>query len=592
MAATIRIKRRASSGGAGAPSSLANAELAYNEATDIGYYGSGTGGAGGSATSVVAAFGTGAFLGLSSGLTQTAAGTYTFSGGVTFSSTVALGSSATATTPSADDSSTAVATTAWVQGKIAGLGTGTVTSVGLSLPSIFTVSGSPVTASGTLSASLATQTANAIFAGPTTGSAAAPAFRSLVAADIPDLSATYLTVSTASSTYAPINSPTFTGTPASVTPASSDNSTAIATTAYVKAQNYLTANQTVTLSGDATGSGTTSITVTIANDAVTNQKLANMAANTIKGRKTASTGDPEDLSASDVKTILAIVKADISDFDTSVQANRLDQMAAPTSSVSMNSQKITGLATPTDAGDAATKGYVDASRAGLDVKDSVRVATTANITLSGTQTIDGVSVIAGDRVLVKNQSTASQNGIYVASAGAWTRAADADNGTKVTPGMFTFVEEGVVNADSGWVLTTDGQVTIDSTSLAFSQFSGAGQVTAGDGLTKTGNTLDVGGTADRITVGSDAIDIATTYVGQTSITTLGTVTTGTWSASTIAVARGGTGLTTTPKGSVLVANAADVLTALDGGGSADGLLFYTASSDTIAWATSLDGGTF
>jgi hypothetical protein len=200
--------------------------------------------------------------------------------------------------------------------------------------------------------------------------------------------------------------------------------------------------------------------------------------------------------------------------------------------------------TPVADNDAANKAYVDAARSGLDVKDSVRAATVGAITLSGTQTIDDVAVIAGDRVLVKNQGTASQNGIYVVASGAWSRSADANSNAEVTAGMFTFVEEGTVNADSGWVLTTNNPIVLDSTSLVFAQFSGAGQIIAGDGLTKTGNTLDVGGTTDRITVTADNVDIATTYVGQTSITTLGTITTGTWNGTDIAIADGGTGSST------------------------------------------------
>jgi len=201
---------------------------------------------------------------------------------------------------------------------------------------------------------------------------------------------------------------------------------------------------------------------------------------------------------------------DIVGFDTQVRTNRLDQMAAPSGSVSLNSQKITSLATPTSDSDAATKAYVDAARSGLDVKQSVRVATTANITLSGTQTIDGVSIIAGDRVLVKDQSTASQNGIYDVSASGWSRSSDADSNTEVTAGMFTFVTEGSTNADSGWVLTTNDTITLGSTSLAFAQFSGAGQITAGSGLTKTGNTIDIGtASSSRIVVNADSIDLAT-----------------------------------------------------------------------------------
>ena len=235
----------------------------------------------------------------------------------------------------------------------------------------------------------------------------------------------------------------------------------------------------------------------------------------------------------------------ISDFDTQVRTSRLDQMAVPTGSVSFNTQRLINLADPTGAQDAATKAYVDAVKTGLDIKDSVRVATTANITLSNTQTVDGIALAAGNRVLVKNQTVGSENGIYVVvAAGSWTRATDADSSTEVTGGMFTFVEEGTVNADSGWVLTNDGAITIGTTALTFAQFSGAGQITAGAGLTKNGNTLDVGGTSNRITVNADTIDIASTYVGQTSITTLGTVTTGTWNGSIIDIAYGGTGSST------------------------------------------------
>ena len=145
--------------------------------------------------------------------------------------------------------------------------------------------------------------------------------------------------------------------------------------------------------------------------------------------------------------------------------------------------------------------------------------------------------------MVKNQSTASENGIYVVGASP-ARASDFDADAEVTPGAFTFVEEGTANADSGWVLTTDGSITVGTTGLAFTQFSGAGQVTAGAGMTKSGNTLNVIGTADKITVSADAVTIATTYIGQNSITTLGTITTGTWNATAISAAKGGTGLDT------------------------------------------------
>ena len=176
---------------------------------------------------------------------------------------------------------------------------------------------------------------------------------------------------------------------------------------------------------------------------------------------------------------------------------------------------------------------VDAARQGLTVKQACRATTTANITLSGTQTIDGVAVVAGDRVLVKNQTTGSQNGIYVVAAGAWTRATDFDADSDVVDGAFTFIEEGTTNADSGWVLTTDAPIVVGSTALAFAQFSGAGQITAGAGLTKSGNTLDVGtASASRIVVNADNIDLATTGVGagtyrSVTVDTYGRVTAGT-----------------------------------------------------------------
>jgi hypothetical protein len=207
------------------------------------------------------------------------------------------------------------------------------------------------------------------------------------------------------------------------------------------------------------------------------------------------------------------------------------------------------VATPTDAAHIATKGYVDAARQGLDVKQSVRVATTGAINLSSDlqagDVIDGVTLVAGDRVLVKNQSTALENGIYVAVAsGAASRSSDA-NGTADTgelkPGTFTFVEEGTTNSDKGFVVSTNGTITIDTTAIAWTQFSGAGSFTAGDGLSQDGNTINVNVTSNRTAITADAIDISANYVGQSSITTLGTITTGVWNGTDVAVADGGTG---------------------------------------------------
>ena len=183
-----------------------------------------------------------------------------------------------------------------------------------------------------------------------------------------------------------------------------------------------------------------------------------------------------------------------------------------TQDLDMNSNKIINLDTPTDVADAANKAYVDSVASGLDWKESVRAATLANVSLSGELTIDGVSLVAPDRVLVKNQSVGEQNGIYDVSVGAWDRSSDADTSAEVTSGMATFVEEGTVNANAGFVLTTPNPIDLNTTVLTFTQFTGLGQITAGSGLTKTGNVLDVGGTPSRIIVNADSVDIGTNVV--------------------------------------------------------------------------------
>ena len=201
-------------------------------------------------------------------------------------------------------------------------------------------------------------------------------------------------------------------------------------------------------------------------------------------------------------TFRAMVAADvpslahtkISDFDTGVRTNRLDQMAAPTGSVSLNSQTITNLADPVNTQDAATKGFVEATSQGLDVKDSCVAATTGNITiataLNNGDTLDGVTLSTNDRVLVKDQSTASQNGIYIVGSSP-ARADDLAAGADAA-GMFTFIEQGTVNADNGFVCTSNkGSAVVGTNNLTFAQFSGAGQITTADGLQKSGNTISV-----------------------------------------------------------------------------------------------------
>ena len=161
-----------------------------------------------------------------------------------------------------------------------------------------------------------------------------------------------------------------------------------------------------------------------------------------------------------------------------------------TAAQSMGSQKLTNLADPTVATDAATKNYVDNVAQGLSTKVSVRALAAANVTLSGTQTIDGVALAAGDTVLCIAQTTGSQNGSYTVAAGAWTRTPDFDDVNDQTRSPYWFVGEGTSYAASGWVMTT-WPYTIGTTALAFTQFTGAGEIIAGNGLQKAGNTLSI-----------------------------------------------------------------------------------------------------
>ena len=219
--------------------------------------------------------------------------------------------------------------------------------------------------------------------------------------------------------------------------------------------------------------------------------------------------------------IPSLAHTKISDFDSGVRTNRVDQLASATN-------PVTGV-TPTSDNHFATKSYVDGVSQGLDVKEAVKVATTANITLSGTQTIDGVAVSADERVLVKNQSTASQNGLYLCKSGSWARTDDLATGDDASS-VFVFVDQGTVNADNGFVCSTNkGSAVVGTNNLTFVQFSGAGQLTAGDGLDKSGNTMSVdlkanGGLVIEST--EIAVDLA-----ASSIT------------GTLAVSDGGTGAT-------------------------------------------------
>ena len=231
------------------------------------------------------------------------------------------------------------------------------------------------------------------------------------------------------------------------------------------------------------GSGEASSVITIGGSGAFFSKSDTRTANSIlSGPTTGSAAAPtfRSLVVADIPTLTA---SKVSDFDTQVRTSRLDQLAAATA--------VVAGVTPTADNHFATKGYVDSTSEGLDVKQSSKVATTANITLSGTQTIDGVSISADERVLVKNQSTASQNGIYLCKSGSWERVDDMATGANAA-GAFTFIEQGTANADIGFVCTSNtGSAVVGTNDLSFSTFSSSGNVTAGDGLDKSGNTLSL-----------------------------------------------------------------------------------------------------
>lgn len=315
--------------------------------------------------------------------------------------------------------------------------------------------------------------------------------------------------------------------------------------------------------------------------------------------------------------------------------------------VDVSNARITSVAEPTQASDAATKQYVDAVAEGLHVHAGVDAATTdtlANLISStvvydnGTSgigatltlgddllTLDGYTLVNGDRILVKNEANTAHNGIYVrTSSTVLTRATDYDTDNEVAGGDFVFVVNGTLYNSTGWV-QIDPVNTIGTDPIVWEQFSGAGtylpgdglsligsefnvnlattgglefssanaiqlkSAVAGNGLTLTEGVLDVVGTTNRISVEANSIDISTSYVGQTSITTLGTIGTGTWNATEIATTKGGTGLTSYATGDLLYASATNTLSKLTAG--AEGKVLQINASGVPIWGD-VDGGTY
>jgi hypothetical protein len=322
--------------------------------------------------------------------------------------------------------------------------------------------------------------------------------------------------------------------------------------------------------------------------------------------------------------------------------------------VDVSNSRIIGVTTPVNDNDAANKLYVDTVAAqGLHVQDGVDAATTntlavlsggivtysngtagvgATLTTTGSYAtgnpIDGVNLAAIGygvaRVLVKNETNQVHNGIYIlTSPTVLTRDPVFDDDADIQGGDFVFVVEGAVNASTGWVQTATVNV-IGTDPIVWTQFSGAGTYLADGGLTLVGNTfavgqglgitvnandvalaasvagagltytsgvLAVGGTANRITVSADAIDIASTYAGQSSITTVGTITSGTWNGTTIAVANGGTGLTSITSRGIMFGNNGSAV-GVTSASAIDGSFLREDSTGNPYWSNSIDGGTY
>jgi hypothetical protein len=523
MANVIRIKRRAS-GNAGAPAALKSAELAHNEVDNTLYVGKGDDGSG-NATSVVALAGSGAYADLST--TQTVGGAKTFSI-VPKSSQDASGATDLVRKAQLDSGLAGKAATSHAHAiaDVTGLQTALDGKLDDSQATVFGLSllddADAASARTTLGLGTAATSSASAFAG---------ASHSHAIGDVTGLQ-TALDGKAATSHGHAIGDVTGLQTALDGKAAS----------AHAHAIGEVTGLQTAL---DAKSP--------VASPALTGTPTAPTAANGTNTTQLATTAF--------------------------VRATRLDQLAQPTADVPLNSRKITGLADPTAAQDAATKNYVDLAVQGLDPKQSVKAASTTNIaTLSGTMTIDGVALVAGDRVLVKEQSTASANGVYVVAAGTWTRAADMNAWDELVS-AYLFVEQGTVNADMGFLCTVDPGGTLGTTAVTFVQFSGAGQVVAGAGLTRTGNTLDVvTASSARIVVSADSIDLATTGVGAGTYRSVTVDTYGRVTAGSNPTTLTGYGITD--------AQPLDAtLTALAGLATAADRLPYATGADTFALAT-------
>jgi hypothetical protein len=402
-------------------------------------------------------------------------------------------------------------------------------------------------------------------------------------------------------------SPAFTGTPTAPTAALNTNTTQLATTAFVINQITGTTAGVQSFSAGTTGftpSSATTGAVTLAG--TLNVANGGTGANTLTGYLVGN-------GTSAVTAVSTIPNAGLT--NSSITLGTTTISLGGTSLTPAGLTSVTVTQDPTAALQLATKQYVDSVAQGLNTKAAVLVATTANITLSGEQTIDGVTT-STSRVLVKNQSTASQNGIYVSASGAWARSADTNTWNQLVS-AYVFVEEGTLQADTGWVCTVDPGGTLGVTAVTWAQFSGAGTYSAGTGLTLTGTQFSITNTA--VTAGSYTnANITINAQGQitsasngsaggvtsfqTSLSGLTPSTTSTGAitlAGTLGISSGGTGQTTasaafnalspiTTTGDLIIGTGTNTASRLAIG--ANGYVL-TSNGTTASWQASTGGVT-
>jgi hypothetical protein len=250
---------------------------------------------------------------------------------------------------------------------------------------------------------------------------------------------------------------------------------------------HISASNTISATGNVSGGNITTAGAVDATGNVSGSNLTTAGVVSATGNVTGANIN----TAGNVYANTALVTGNISSAaNLNVSAANIG-FTSTSNTIDFNGARLIDLGTPTDGTDAATKAYVDGVASGLTVKDSVRALAATNIALDGSvTTVDGVSLSNGDRVLVKGQTTESENGIYVANTGGWTRSEDMNLAAEF-PSAFTFVEEGTNYADTGWVMTTNGAITVGTTNIVWTQFSGAGTYLAGNGIKLTGSTFDV-----------------------------------------------------------------------------------------------------